>query len=155
MLSRHLWETSGHWDHYKENMYTTVVDEEDFAIKPMNCPGGILVYESEPRSYRDLPIRMGELGLVHRHEKSGQLHGLMRVRCFTQDDAHIFMTPEQIKDEIKGVVKLIDEVYSLFGFKYHVELLHGRTTVWEVMKIGKWRQMLLEARLMISDFRIL
>ena len=122
MLSRHLWETSGHWDHYKENMYTTVVDEEDFAIKPMNCPGGILVYESEPRSYRDLPIRMGELGLVHRHEKSGQLHGLMRVRCFTQDDAHIFMTPEQIKDEIKGVVKLIDEVYSLFGFKYHVEL---------------------------------
>ena len=122
MLSRHLWETSGHWDHYKENMYTTVIDEEDFAIKPMNCPGGILVYESEPRSYRDLPIRMGELGLVHRHEKSGQLHGLMRVRCFTQDDAHIFMMPEQIKDEIKGVVKLIDEVYSLFGFKYHVEL---------------------------------
>lgn len=122
MLSRHLWETSGHWDHYKENMYTTVIDEEDFAIKPMNCPGGILVYESEPRSYRDLPLRMGELGLVHRHEKSGQLHGLMRVRCFTQDDAHIFMTPEQIKDEIKGVVRLIDEVYSLFGFKYHVEL---------------------------------
>ena len=122
MLSRHLWETSGHWDHYKENMYTTVIDDVDFAIKPMNCPGGILVYESEPRSYRDLPIRMGELGLVHRHEKSGQLHGLMRVRCFTQDDAHIFMTPEQIKDEIKGVVKLIDEVYSLFGFKYHVEL---------------------------------
>ena len=122
MLSRHLWETSGHWDHYKDNMYTTVIDDEDFAIKPMNCPGGILVYESEPRSYRDLPLRMGELGLVHRHEKSGQLHGLMRVRCFTQDDAHIFMTPEQIKDEIKGVVKLIDEVYSLFGFKYHVEL---------------------------------
>ena len=122
MLSRHLWETSGHWDHYKENMYTTVIDDVDFAIKPMNCPGGILVYESEPRSYRDLPIRMGELGLVHRHEKSGQLHGLMRVRCFTQDDAHIFMMPEQIKDEIKGVVKLIDEVYSLFGFKYHVEL---------------------------------
>lgn len=122
MLSRHLWETSGHWDHYKENMYTTVIDEEDFAIKPMNCPGGILVYQSEPRSYRDLPIRMGELGLVHRHEKSGQLHGLMRVRCFTQDDAHIFMMPEQIRDEIKGVAKLIDEVYSLFGFKYHVEL---------------------------------
>ena len=122
MLSRHLWETSGHWDHYKENMYTTVIDDTDFAIKPMNCPGGILVYQSEPRSYRDLPLRMGELGLVHRHEKSGQLHGLMRVRCFTQDDAHIFMTPEQIKDEIKGVVKLIDEVYSLFGFKYHVEL---------------------------------
>ena len=122
MLSRHLWETSGHWDHYKENMYTTVIDEEDFAIKPMNCPGGILVYQSEPRSYRDLPLRMGELGLVHRHEKSGQLHGLMRVRCFTQDDAHIFMTPEQIREEIKGVAKLIDEVYSLFGFKYHVEL---------------------------------
>ena len=122
MLSRHLWETSGHWDHYKDNMYTTVIDDEDFAIKPMNCPGGILVYESEPRSYRDLPLRVGELGLVHRHEKSGQLHGLMRVRCFTQDDAHIFMTPEQVRDEIKGVVKLINEVYSLFGFKYHVEL---------------------------------
>ena len=122
MLSRHLWETSGHWDHYKENMYTTVIDEEDFAIKPMNCPGGILVYQSEPRSYRDLPLRMGELGLVHRHEKSGQLHGLMRVRCFTQDDAHIFMTPEQIRGEIKNVAKLIDEVYRLFGFKYHVEL---------------------------------
>lgn len=122
MLSRHLWETSGHWDHYKDNMYTTVIDEEDFAIKPMNCPGGILAYEAEPRSYRDLPLRMGELGLVHRHEKSGQLHGLMRVRCFTQDDAHIFMMPEQIRDEIKGVARLIDEVYSLFGFKYHVEL---------------------------------
>ena len=122
MLSRHLWETSGHWDHYKENMYTTVIDDTDFAIKPMNCPGGILVYQSEPRSYRDLPLRMGELGLVHRHEKSGQLHGLMRVRCFTQDDAHIFMMPEQIRDEIKGVAKLIDEVYQLFGFKYHVEL---------------------------------
>ena len=122
MLNRQLWETSGHWDHYKENMYTTVIDEQDFAIKPMNCPGGVLVYESEPRSYRDLPLRMGELGLVHRHEKSGQLHGLMRVRCFTQDDAHIFMTPEQIRDEIKGVATLINEVYSLFGFKYHVEL---------------------------------
>lgn len=122
MLSRHLWETSGHWDHYKDNMYATVIDEEDFAIKPMNCPGGILVYQSEPRSYRDLPLRMGELGLVHRHEKSGQLHGLMRVRCFTQDDAHIFMMPEQIRDEIKDVARLIDEVYSLFGFKYHVEL---------------------------------
>lgn len=122
MLNRQLWETSGHWDHYKENMYTTVIDETDFAIKPMNCPGGILVYQSEPRSYRDLPLRMGELGLVHRHEKSGQLHGLMRVRCFTQDDAHIFMTPEQIREEIKGVAKLIDEVYQLFGFKYHVEL---------------------------------
>lgn len=122
MLSRHLWETSGHWDHYKDNMYATVIDEEDFAIKPMNCPGGILVYQSEPRSYRDLPMRMGELGLVHRHEKSGQLHGLMRVRCFTQDDTHIFMMPEQIRDEIKDVARLIDEVYSLFGFKYHVEL---------------------------------
>ena len=122
MLSRHLWETSGHWDHYKENMYTPVIDEEAFAIKPMNWPGGILVCQSAPRAYRDRPIRMGELGLVHRHEKSGQLHGLMRVRCFTQDDAHIFMTPEQIKDEIKGVVRLIDQVYSLFGFKYHVEL---------------------------------
>ena len=122
MLSRHLWETSGHWDHYKDNMYTTVIDDTDFAIKPMNCPGGILVYQSEPRSYRDLPLRMGELGLVHRHEKSGQLHGLMRVRCFTQDDAHIFMMPEQIRDEIKGVARLIDEVYQLFGFKYHVEL---------------------------------
>nr|WP_317283589.1 threonine--tRNA ligase [uncultured Sellimonas sp.] len=122
MMSRHLWETSGHWDHYKENMYTTVIDEQDFAIKPMNCPGGILVYQSEPRSYRDLPLRMGELGIVHRHEKSGQMHGLMRVRCFTQDDAHIFMTPEQIKDEIKGVAQLIDDVYRLFGFKYHVEL---------------------------------
>ena len=122
LLNRHLWETSGHWDHYKENMYTTVIDDTDFAIKPMNCPGGMLVYKSEPRSYRDLPLRIGELGLVHRHEKSGELHGLMRVRCFTQDDAHIFMTPEQITSEIKGVVRLIDTVYSLFGFKYHVEL---------------------------------
>ncbi len=122
ILSRHLWENSGHWDHYKNNMYTTVIDEEDYAVKPMNCPGGMLVYKSEPRSYKDLPIRMGEPGIVHRHEKSGQLHGLMRVRCFTQDDAHIFMTPEQIRDEIKGVAQLIDEVYSLFGFKYHVEL---------------------------------
>ena len=122
ILNRHLWETSGHWDHYKENMYTTVIDDTDFAIKPMNCPGGMLVYKSEPHSYRDLPLRMGELGLVHRHEKSGELHGLMRVRCFSQDDAHIFMTPEQITDEIKGVVSLIDKVYSLFGFRYHVEL---------------------------------
>jgi threonyl-tRNA synthetase len=122
MMNRHLWETSGHWDHYRENMYTTKVDEDDFAIKPMNCPGGLLVYKNEPRSYRDLPLRMGELGLVHRHEKSGALHGLMRVRAFTQDDAHIFMTREQITDEIKGVVRLIDEVYNLFGFKYHVEL---------------------------------
>ena len=122
ILNRKLWETSGHWDHYKNNMYTTVIDDEDYSIKPMNCPGGVLVYASEPRSYRDLPLRIGELGLVHRHEKSGQLHGLMRVRCFTQDDAHIFMTPDQIKDEIKGVVALINEVYSLFGFEYHVEL---------------------------------
>ena len=120
ILNRSLWETSGHWDHYKDNMYTTVIDEQDYAIKPMNCPGGVLVYASEPRSYRDLPLRMGELGIVHRHEKSGQLHGLMRVRCFTQDDAHIFM--DQIKDEIKGVAQLIDSVYKLFGFKYHVEL---------------------------------
>ena len=122
ILNRSLWETSGHWAHYKNNMYTTVIDEEDYAVKPMNCPGGILVYASEPRSYRDLPLRLGELGLVHRHEKSGQLHGLMRVRCFTQDDAHIFMTPDQIKDEIKRVANLINDVYSLLGFKYHVEL---------------------------------
>lgn len=142
MLNRQLWETSGHWDHYQENMYTTVIDETDFAIKPMNCPGGILVYQSEPRSYRDLPLRMGELGLVHRHEKSGQLHGLMRVRCFTQDDAHIFMMPEQIRDEIKGVAKLIDQVYQLFGFKYHVELSTrpensmGSDEDWEVATDG-------------------
>ena len=122
ILSRSLWETSGHWDHYKDNMYTTKIDGEDCAVKPMNCPGGMLVYKLEPHSYKDLPLRMGELGLVHRHEKSGQLHGLMRVRCFTQDDAHIFMTPAQIADEIKGVVRIIDEVYSLFGFSYHVEL---------------------------------
>ena len=122
ILSRKLWETSGHWDHYKENMYTTVIDDEDYAIKPMNCPGGMLVYKSQPRSYRDLPLRIGELGLVHRHEKSGQLHGLMRVRCFTQDDAHIFMTQDQITDEIKGVTRLINEVYSQFGFDYFVEL---------------------------------
>ncbi len=122
ILNRSLWETSGHWDHYKNNMYTTVIDEQDYAIKPMNCPGGVLVYASEPRSYRDLPLRLGEVGLVHRHEKSGQLHGLMRVRCFNQDDAHIFMTPEQIKEEIMGVARLINEVYTLFGFKYHVEL---------------------------------
>ena len=122
ILSRKLWETSGHWDHYKEDMYTTVIDDEDYAIKPMNCPGGMLVYKSQPRSYRDLPLRVGELGLVHRHEKSGQLHGLMRVRCFTQDDAHIFMTQDQITDEIKGVTRLINEVYSQFGFDYFVEL---------------------------------
>ena len=122
MLNRQLWETSGHWEHYRENMYTTVIDETDFAIKPMNCPGGMLVYKMEPHSYRDLPMRVGELGLVHRHEKSGVLHGLMRVRCFTQDDAHIFMTREQMQDEIIGVIRLIDEVYAKFGFKYHVEL---------------------------------
>ena len=122
ILSRKLWETSGHWDHYKENMYTTVIDDEDYAIKPMNCPGGMLVYKSQSRSYGDLPLRIGELGLVHRHEKSGQLHGLMRVRCFTQDDAHIFMTQDQITDEIKGVTRLINEVYSQFGFDYFVEL---------------------------------
>ncbi len=122
MLNRTLWERSGHWDHYKDNMYTTVIDDTDFAVKPMNCPGGMLVYKTKMRSYRDLPLRMGELGIVHRHELSGALHGLMRVRCFTQDDAHIFMTPDQIKSEIKGVVGLIDKVYSLFGFTYHIEL---------------------------------
>lgn len=122
ILSRKLWETSGHWDHYKDNMYTTEIDEEDYAIKPMNCPGGMIVYKAQPKSYRDLPLRVGELGMVHRHEKSGQLHGLMRVRCFTQDDAHIFMTEEQIEEEIKGVTRLIDEVYSQFGFEYYVEL---------------------------------
>lgn len=122
ILNRTLWETSGHWDHYKDNMYTTKIDGEDCAIKPMNCPGGMLVYKLQPHSYKDLPIRMGEMGLVHRHEKSGQLHGLFRVRCFTQDDAHIFMLPEQITDEIKGVVRLTDKIYKQFGFKYKVEL---------------------------------
>ena len=122
ILNRHLWETSGHWYHYKENMYTTVIDGEDYAIKPMNCPGGMLVYKSEPHSYRDLPLRVGELGLVHRQELSGALHGLFRVRCFTQDDAHIFMTWDQMKDEIKNVVRLFDEVYSLFGLPYEIEL---------------------------------
>ena len=122
MLNRGLWERSGHWDHYKENMYTTVIDDVDFAIKPMNCPGGMLVYKSEPHSYRDLPLRVGELGLVHRHELSGALHGLFRVRCFTQDDAHIFMTWDQMKDEIKNVVKLFDEVYSVFGLEYEIEV---------------------------------
>ena len=122
ILNRKLWERSGHWDHYKQNMYTTVIDGEDFAIKPMNCPGGMLVYKSEPHSYRDLPLRVGELGLVHRHELSGALHGLFRVRCFTQDDAHIFMTWDQMKDEIKNVVRLFDEVYSVFGLSYEIEL---------------------------------
>ena len=122
ILNRQLWETSGHWFHYKDNMYTTVIDDEDYAIKPMNCPGGMLVYKTEMHSYRDLPLRMGELGLVHRHELSGALHGLFRVRCFTQDDAHIFMTWDQMKDEIKNVMRLFDEVYSTFGLSYQIEL---------------------------------
>ena len=122
ILNQELWHRTGHWDHYKDNMYTTVIDGEDYAIKPMNCPGGMLVYKSEPHSYRDLPLRMAELGLVHRHEMSGALHGLFRVRCFTQDDAHIFMTPDQMKDEIKNVVKLFDEIYSTFGLTYQIEL---------------------------------
>ncbi|OOM75630.1 threonine--tRNA ligase [Clostridium sp. BL-8] len=122
MLNKKLWETSGHWYHYKENMYTSMIDEEEFALKPMNCPGGMLVYKSEAHSYRDFPMRVGELGRVHRHELSGALHGLMRVRAFTQDDAHIFMLPNQIKSEIKGVIELIDKVYSKFGFKYSLEL---------------------------------
>ena len=122
ILTRNLWENSGHWEHYKDNMYTTKIDGEDCAVKPMNCPGGMLVYKLWPHSYKDLPLRMGEMGLVHRHEKSGQLHGLFRVRCFTQDDAHIFMLPEQITDEIKGVVRLTNKIYSQFGFKYKVEL---------------------------------
>ncbi len=122
ILNQDLWHRSGHWDHYKDNMYTTVIDGEDYAIKPMNCPGGMLVYKNEPHSYRDLPLRMAELGLVHRHEMSGALHGLFRVRCFTQDDAHIFMPPDQMKDEIKGVVKIFDEIYSTFGLTYQIEL---------------------------------
>ncbi|MEA4827830.1 MAG: threonine--tRNA ligase, partial [Clostridium sp.] len=122
ILSRHLWENSGHWDHYKDNMYSVKIDEQDFAIKPMNCPGGMLAYKTGIHSYKEFPMRYAELGRVHRHELSGALHGLMRVRAFTQDDAHIFMLPEQIKDEIKGVAKLIDQVYKAFGFKYHVEL---------------------------------
>ncbi len=122
ILNQELWHRSGHWDHYKDNMYTTVIDDEDYAVKPMNCPGGMLVYKNEPHSYRDLPMRVAELGLVHRHELSGALHGLFRVRCFTQDDAHIFMTREQMKDEIKNVVKLFDEIYSTFGLTYEIEL---------------------------------
>ena len=122
IMNRALWETSGHWDHYKDNMYSTLIDEETYCIKPMNCPGGVMVYRSSPHSYRDLPLRVGELGLVHRHELKGALHGLFRVRCFTQDDAHIFMRPDQITDEIMGVVHLINEVYTKFGFKYFVEL---------------------------------
>jgi threonyl-tRNA synthetase len=138
ILNKSLWMKSGHWDHYKENMYFTKIDEEDYAIKPMNCPGGILIYKCTLHSYRDLPLRMGELGLVHRHELSGVLHGLFRVRCFTQDDAHIFMTPEQIKDEIKGVIDLTDRIYKTFGFSYHVELstkpenAMGSDEIWEM-----------------------
>lgn len=142
ILSKELWETSGHWDHYKDNMYTTIIDEHDFCVKPMNCPGGMLVYKQDMHSYRDLPMRVGEIGLVHRHEKSGALHGLMRVRCFNQDDAHIFMTEEQIKDEISGVISLIDGVYKLFGFKYHIELSTrpensmGSDEAWELATNG-------------------
>lgn len=122
IMNRHLWETSGHWDHYKDNMYSTVIDDEIYCVKPMNCPGGVMVYASKPHSYRELPMRVGELGIVHRHELKGALHGLFRVRCFTQDDAHIFMRREQITDEIIGVVHLINEVYTKFGFEYFVEL---------------------------------
>ncbi len=142
ILNRDLWYRSGHWDHYKDNMYTTVIDEEDYAVKPMNCPGGMLIYKQDMHSYRDLPIRMGEIGLVHRHEKSGALHGLMRVRCFNQDDAHIFMTEDQIKDEISGVIRLIDGVYKQFGFKYHIELSTrpensmGSDEAWEIATNG-------------------
>ncbi|SHH29176.1 threonine--tRNA ligase [Tepidibacter thalassicus] len=142
ILNRALWETSGHWYHYKENMYTVSIDEQDFAIKPMNCPGGMIAYKTQMHSYRDFPMRVAELGRVHRHELSGALHGLMRVRAFTQDDAHIFMLPEQIKDEIKGVAKLIDEIYNTFGFKYHVELSTrpessiGTDEEWEVAENG-------------------
>ncbi len=137
MLNRALWERSGHWQHYKDNMYTTVIDETDFAIKPMNCPGGMLVYRSEPHSYKELPLRVGELGLVHRHELSGALHGLFRVRCFTQDDAHIFMTWDQMRDEIKKVIELFDEVYSVFGLSYEIEVSTmpedhmGEVEVWD------------------------
>ena len=139
ILSRKLWETSGHWDHYKANMYTTVIDEEDYAIKPMNCPGGMLVYKSQPRSYRDLPLRLGELGLVHRHEKSGQLHGLMRVRCFTQDDAHIYMTQEQITDEIQGgyppdSMRYISSLASSILWSCPPD----RRIPWDPMRIGRW-----------------
>ena len=122
IMNKQLWLTSGHWDHYKDNMYSTMIDDEEYCIKPMNCPGGVLVYSSKPHSYRELPIRAGEIGLVHRHELKGALHGLFRVRCFNQDDAHLFVTPEQLTDEIVGVVRLIDSVYQKFGFKYHVEL---------------------------------
>ena len=146
ILNRALWERSGHWDHYRENMYTTRIDDTDFAIKPMNCPGGMLVYKRRAWSYRDLPIRSGELGLVHRHEKSGTLHGLMRVRCFTQDDAHIFMRPDQIRDEIKGVYRLIDEVYKVFGFQYTVELSTRPEIPSVRTKCGPWRPTACRAR---------
>ena len=142
ILNRHLWETSGHWYNYKENMYTVQIDEQDFAIKPMNCPGGLIFYKSKPHSYRDFPMRVGEIGRVHRHELSGALHGLMRVRAFTQDDAHIFMLPEQIKDEIKGVASLIDKIYQQFGFEYHLELSTrpeksmGTDEEWEIAENG-------------------
>ena len=142
ILNRELWYRSGHWEHYKDNMYTTVIDGEDYAVKPMNCPGGMLVYKQDMHSYRDLPMRVAEIGLVHRHEKSGALHGLMRVRCFNQDDAHIFMTEEQIKDEISGVISLIDGVYKLFGFKYHKQLSTrpedsmGSDEAWEIATAG-------------------
>ena len=142
IMNRHLWETSGHWDHYKNNMYSTKIDEEDYCVKPMNCPGGVMVYASELHSYRDLPLRVGELGLVHRHELKGALHGLFRVRCFTQDDAHIFMTKDQITDEIMGVVHMINEVYSKFGFKYFIELSTrpedsmGSDEDWEAATLG-------------------
>ena len=122
VLNRHLWETSGHWDHYKQNMYTTTIDDEIYCLKPMNCPGSTIVFSSESRSYRDMPLRLAEFGVVHRHERSGTLHGLFRVRCFTQDDSHIYVTPDQVKDEISNIVKIIDKVYKQFGFKYHVEL---------------------------------
>ena len=149
ILNRALWERSGHWDHYRENMYFTVIDGEDYAIKPMNCPGGILVYKQSLHSYREFPIRMGEMGLVHRHEKSGVLHGLMRVRAFTQDDAHIFMLPSQITEEIKGVIDMVDRFYSLFGFSYYVELstkpenAMGSDEIWEIAT-GALRQALEE-----------
>jgi len=152
ILNKSLWMKSGHWDHYKENMYFTKIDEEDYAIKPMNCPGGILIYKYTLHSYRDLPLRMGELGLVHRHELSGVLHGLFRVRCFTQDDAHIFMTPEQIRDEIKGVIDLTDRIYKTFGFSYHVELstkpedAMGSDEIWE-KAIGSLEEALIEKKI--------
>lgn len=152
ILNKSLWMKSGHWDHYKENMYFTKIDEEDYAIKPMNCPGGILIYKCTLHSYRDLPLRMGELGLVHRHELSGVLHGLFRVRCFTQDDAHIFMTPEQIRDEIKGVIDLTDRIYKTFGFSYHVELstkpenAMGSDEIWE-KAIGSLEEALIEKKI--------